>query len=445
MNVAFHSEADSFCSVGFSRHEMLCVSAEANTTGCVCRSRLRKTVSLAAKVRATLDVTDGSDSPDLSCGAATWRSQWRKPLESESQAQPRQGRRGTDDAVEAPIFRWQLSQGHLAPPMSPLTGAETTSLSCVQRRGPSRAFAGCVFQSILAPIILLSIAFATLNPAIGSEIQFTPDIIFAEPAGETLRLNLARPADDTDGPYPVVVCIHGGGFSGGTRTDYDDLCRRFAERGYVAVTIDYRLSPKHKWPVHIHDCKAAIRWLRAHASHYAIDPAKIAAMGSSAGGHLAQFLAVTNDVREFDGDHTHLDQSSRITCVAAWSQASDFTREYGVWKGAAEAFRGFLGAELTAETRRTHVRASPLFWVTPNAAPTLIIHGTKDEEVLFLQSVWIYEKLRSAEVDVELIPIEGGGHGLAGPHQEQAEQAMFRFFDRQFDVKQRGTEGATAK
>jgi acetyl esterase/lipase len=332
----------------------------------------------SAKARATLNVTDGSNIPDFSCG------------------------------------------------------------------DHSRTVAKCVFNAHLAPFIFLSIAFATLNPAFGSEIQFTPDIVFGEPAGETLRLNLARPAEDQAAPFPAVICIHGGGFSGGTRTDYDDLCRRFARRGYVALTIDYRLSPKHKWPAHIHDCKAAIRWLRAHAEEYRVDPERIAAMGSSAGGHLAQFLAVTNDVREFDGDHTHRDQSSRITCVAAWSQASDFTREYGIWKGAAEAFRGFLGDELTSETRRTHVRASPLFWVTPNAAPTLIIHGTLDQEVLFLQSVWIYEKLRSAEVDVELLPIEGGGHGLAGRHQEQAEQGMFRFFDRQFRIK-RETEGVIAK
>lgn len=268
----------------------------------------------------------------------------------------------------------------------------------------------------------------------GQDVRFEAGIPFAQVAGETLKLNMARPAKGA-GPFPTVICIHGGGFSGGRREDYDELCRKFARRGYAAVTIDYRLAPKHRWPAHIHDCKAAIRWLRAHAGEYEIDGARIGAMGSSAGGHLAQFLAVTNDVREFDGDHTALEQSSRITCVAAWAQASDFTREYGVWKQAPEAFRGFLGAELTAETRKDHVRASPLFWVTPNAAPSLIIHGTKDRDVLFAQSVWIYERLRSAEVDTELVAIDGGGHGLSGAHLDQAEQTMFRFFDRQFGVK----------
>jgi acetyl esterase/lipase len=280
--------------------------------------------------------------------------------------------------------------------------------------------------------LLCSILLGLGSPAFADDIKFVSDLTFAQVAGENLKLNLAAP--DGAGPFPAVVCIHGGGFSGGRREDYDELCRKLAQRGYVSITIDYRLSPKHKWPAHIYDCKAAIRWLRSNAVKYHIDNQRIGAMGSSAGGHLAQFLAVTNDVREFDGDGPHLDQSSHVTCVAAWSQASDFTREYGVWKGAAEAFRGFLGAELSAESRRLHVRASPLFWVTPNAAPTLLIHGTADKEVLFGQSVWIYERLQAAEVDVQLLPIEGGGHGFAGEHLVHAETAMFRFFDRQFGL-----------
>ncbi len=281
-------------------------------------------------------------------------------------------------------------------------------------------------------MILAATLFSSLASA--GEITFREGIVYAQPTGETLKLNLARPATG-NGPFPTVLCIHGGGFAGGQREDYDELCRKFARRGYVAATIDYRLSPKHRWPAHIQDCKTAVRWLREHAAEYGIDGNRIGAMGSSAGGHLAQFMGVTNDVREFDGDSPPTKPSSKVNCVAAWSQASDFTREYGVWKEAPEAFRGFLGAELTAESRKTHVRASPLFWVTPNAAPTLLIHGTADRDVLFLQSVWIYERLRSSEVEAYLQPIEGGGHGLTGAHLERAEEAMFQFFDRQFGLQ----------
>jgi acetyl esterase/lipase len=266
----------------------------------------------------------------------------------------------------------------------------------------------------------------------GSDVLFEEGTEYARPDGESLKLNLARPAGDaTDTTRrPAVICIHGGGFVGGDRSAWNDFARRLAENGYVAVTISYRLSPKHKWPMHIHDCRAAIRWLRANADRYGINPNRIGAMGSSAGGHLAQFLAVTNGVVEFRGDHTHLDQPSDITCSAAWSQASDFTREFGIWDQASEVFPKILGEKLTAETRRIYVRASPLFWATPAAAPSLIVHGTEDKEVLFAQSVWMYERLRSAEVETQLVPIVGGGHSLVGEHREHAECATLEFFNR---------------
>ena len=298
----------------------------------------------------------------------------------------------------------------------------------------------------LATLVVASLLMFRAQAVFANDppVHFTADIPFATVAGETLRMNIAQPITG-DAPYPLIVCIHGGGFSGGRREDYDAWCKKLAKQGFVAATIDYRLSPKHQWPAHIHDCKAAIRWLRANALQYGIDVNRVGATGSSAGGHLSQFLAVTNDVREFEGDHTHLDQSSRVQCVAAWAQASDFTREYGVWKDAPAAFRAFLGADLTAKTRRSHVRASPLFWVTPNAAPSLIVHGTVDQDVLFAQSVWIHERLVSAEVETKLVAIDGGGHGLTGAHLEQAELATIEWFERQFRQKnkRRSEEGSS--
>ena len=280
------------------------------------------------------------------------------------------------------------------------------------------------FLPLLACVGLLT------GSTFANDVLFKEGIEYANPSGESLQLNMARPSVRDGVKRPAVVCIHGGGFVGGSRNAWNGFARRLAKRGYLAVTISYRLSPKHRWPAHIHDCRAAIRWLRAHAERYGIDSTRIAAMGTSAGGHLAQFLAVTNGVAEFRGDHTHLDQPSDITCCAAWSQASDFTREFGIWDKAADVFPKILGEELSVETRRIYVRASPLFWATPAAAPSLIIHGTRDKEVLFAQSVWMYERLRSAEVDTRLVAIEGGGHSLSGKYREQAERATLEFFDR---------------
>src|SRR5205823_10951719 len=127
-------------------------------------------------------------------------------------------------------------------------------------------------------------------------VVITNDIEFANPDGQHLLLDMARPA--TGGPSPAIICIHGGGFRAGDRHGYDGLIKQLAERGYVAVTVEYRLSPRFQFPAAVHDVKAAVRWLRANSKKYHIDPDRIGVTGGSAGGHLAQFLGVTMGVPE---------------------------------------------------------------------------------------------------------------------------------------------------
>src|SRR3954462_8697541 len=145
------------------------------------------------------------------------------------------------------------------------------------------------------------------------EIIFEPNIEYANPDNQHLQLNLARPKEALD-KMPAVICIHGGGFRAGNRTRWDALCKELARRGYVAVTMQYRLSPKYQFPAAVHDAKSAVRWVRLNATKYHIDPNRIGAIGDSAGGHLVQFLAVTGDVKDFDGDQNP-GPSSRVNCV----------------------------------------------------------------------------------------------------------------------------------
>src|SRR5262249_56250359 len=152
----------------------------------------------------------------------------------------------------------------------------------------------------------------------------------------------------------------------GNRYGYDGLCLRLAQQGYVAATVTYRLAPKYPFPAAVNDVKEAVRWLRANASKYHIDPDRIGVTGGSAGGHLAQFLGVTADVKEFEGSGGNLDQSSRVACVVNFYGPSDFTRSYGKSVDAAEVLPLFLGGNLEKERHR-HLVASPLYWVTPNA------------------------------------------------------------------------------
>jgi len=259
-----------------------------------------------------------------------------------------------------------------------------------------------------------------------NEIVVENDIEYSNPDNQHLQLNMARPTGS--GPYPAVVCIHGGGFRAGTRQGYDGLIKKLAENGYVAVTVTYRLAPKYQFPAAVYDVKAAVRWLRANAAKYHVDPNRIGTTGGSAGGHLAQFLGVTADQKQFEGDGGNPDQSSRVACVVNFYGPSDFTQSYGKSVDAAEVLPLFLGGNLE-QARQRHIIASPLYWVTPNAAPTLCVHGTNDNYVAFEQAGWIIDRLKAAGVEATLLPMEGSGHGFKGEAAEKADAAMLAFFD----------------
>src|SRR5207249_2774149 len=149
--------------------------------------------------------------------------------------------------------------------------------------------------------------------------------------------------------------------------------------------------------------------------------------GGSAGGHLAQFLGVTADVKEFEGDGGNLDQSSRVACVVNFYGPSDFTKSYGKSVDAAEVLPLFLGGDLE-HALKNHIRSSPLNWVTPNAAPTLCVHGTKDDHVAYEQATWLIDRLKNCGVEAELLTLEGAGHGFKGADADKAQQALIEFF-----------------
>ncbi|MDY3562488.1 alpha/beta hydrolase [Gemmata sp. JC673] len=288
----------------------------------------------------------------------------------------------------------------------------------------------------LAALVALALAgppvLAQADSPVPDTVTFEKGVEYANPDGQHLRLNVARPKGA--GPFPCVLFIHGGGFRAGSREGYNGQIVRLAERGYVAVTVSYRLAPKYPFPAAVHDTKAAVRWLRANAKTYGIDPDRIGVTGGSAGGHLAQFLAVTADVKEFEGDGGNPTFSSAVRCVVNVYGPSDFTKSYGKSVDAAEVLPLFLGGNLE-KARPQHVRASPLYWVTPNAAPTLCVHGTEDKYVHVEQAEWLVERLKAAGVGAELLKLEGAGHGFKGKDAETAERATIAFFDKHLKQK----------
>ncbi len=261
-----------------------------------------------------------------------------------------------------------------------------------------------------------------------TEITFEEGIEYANPDDQHLQLNVAQPKEDAGAARPAVLCIHGGGFRAGKRDSWNGLCKKLAEQGYVAVTVTYRLTPKYPFPAAVEDVKTAVRWMRANAAKYHIDPDRIASLGDSAGGHLAQFLGVSGEVHRFDGPELP-NFSSRVQCVINYYGPEDFTQSYGKSVDAAEVLPMFLGGDVT-HARPAHILASPLYWVTPDAAPTLLLHGTEDKYVNYEQATWMYERLKATGIDVELLTLTGAGHGFHGPDAEKAEKAAIEFLDK---------------
>ena len=254
--------------------------------------------------------------------------------------------------------------------------------------------------------LLAVLLCAPLLPAqIPDSVVHETDIEYSN-VGARVAMDIVRPKAAGAQKRPAVLLVHGGGFRRGNRESYLPVAVRLAERGYVAATASYRLAPRHQFPAAVEDVKAAVRFLRANADKYGIDPDRIGAMGGSAGGHLVLFLGLTPNVAEFEGTGPNREFSSRVQCVVNYYGPTDFTQSYAKSVDAAEVLPLFLGGDLE-HSRPAHMRASPLNWVTPQAAPTLSIHGTDDTYVAYEHSLWMTERLIAAGVHAELETITG--------------------------------------
>lgn len=184
------------------------------------------------------------------------------------------------------------------------------------------------------------------------------------------------------------------------------------ERGeYIGVSVGYRLSGEAIWPAQIHDCKAAIRWLRAHAKQYNLDPDKIGVTGTSAGGHLVAMLGTAGDVPELEGDiGDHRTERSGVTCVVDQYGPTDLLAMGGGHDRANSPESKLVGGALQ-EHKQAARQASPISYVSRDDPPFLFLHGTKDPAVPFQQSELLHQALRKAGVASVLAPVEGAGHG----------------------------------
>ncbi len=281
---------------------------------------------------------------------------------------------------------------------------------------------------ILAPALagLVLAAPAVAQPPQHS-VLLERNVTFARVGDTELKLDLAMPTDK-EGPFPAIVCIHGGGWIGGDRRQMAVTIGVLAARGYVAITPDYRLAPGSRFPAAVEDCKAAVRWLRAHAKDYKLDPDRIGAMGTSAGGHLACMLGVTGPADRLEGDGGNPEMSSRVQAVVSFFGPTDLTRPVFRKDAQENNLLPFLGGSL-AQQPDAYRRASPNRYVNKNAPPFLFLHGSDDSIVPAEQSKEMAARLQQVGVSARVEIVPGEGHGWGGEKLLQSIEKMVTFFD----------------
>jgi len=295
---------------------------------------------------------------------------------------------------------------------------------------------GWLLVAAFLPVAWASAQPARPPPALPAGATVERDLAYVTAGHERQRLDLYLPPG-TGTPRPLIIWVHGGGWSGGDKRDCPALRQGYLDRGYAIASLNYRLSQDAVFPAQLEDAKAALRWLRANAAKYNLNPERFGVWGSSAGGHLVALLGTTGGVAEFDvGADAKV--SSRVQCVMDDYGPTLFTEmdPHRVNDAAmvhntpnspeSRLIGGWIGDPANAAKI---ARVNPITYVSPDDPPFLIVHGDIDPLVAHHQSELLYDALRRAGVRVRLNTVKGGGHG-AGFGGAELEQMRRDFFDR---------------
>lgn len=258
------------------------------------------------------------------------------------------------------------------------------------------------------------------------------NITFAQVPGwcghlkQDLKLDIVFPEHAEQRPCIIWIC--GGAWLQMSRCAHLLYLCELARSGFVVASVQYRTSNEAAFPAQLEDVKAAIRYLRANSAFYGIDPERFGVMGESAGAHLAAMTALTGEQKQYDvGDD--LNFSSEVQAVCCWYPPTDLVHMPGVnpEELAAAPESLFIGQNV-ASVKQAAKKASPVHWVTKNAPPFLLLHGTDDHIVPFAQSEELYEKLEAAGADATLIGIEGADHADLPFFQKEVWKLIIQFF-----------------
>ncbi len=245
------------------------------------------------------------------------------------------------------------------------------------------------FRRAALTVLLISNMICSPKSASADELL---DIPYGSASLQKLDVYLPK---ERSGSHVAILLIHGGGWSSGDKRSFQGVGRIAAKRGFVAVAANYRLatgSAKHRWPAQLDDAEAAVGWIRQHASELDVKPDRICALGDSAGGHLAVFLAAVGQLA-----------GAQIACAIDELGPIDLTTS-GFRPPTPRLFGPLTGPELGA----AEVAASPIFHIGPGTAPILIVHGTDDRLVPVEQAHRLYNKLKADAVTTQLVTYSGG-------------------------------------
>ena len=263
-------------------------------------------------------------------------------------------------------------------------------------------------QAVMAAIFKKEIELIQPPAVLPPSVKEIKEIEYGRIGDRALHLDLYLP--DTISPdKPSLLFIHGGAWSGGSRDVYKYYTVHFAKLGYIAATASYRLSGEAPYPAAVHDTKCAVRWMRANASQYGINPKRIVAIGGSAGGHLSLMLGYSPDAAHLEGTGGHQEHSSSVNAVVNFYGPVDLTTKMGQESG---SVRKFLDDKTYSESPTLYEDASPLFHLKKGAPPTLTIHGTLDETVKIDQGDMLEEKLKKLGIPYGYARLEGWPHSL---------------------------------
>lgn len=253
-------------------------------------------------------------------------------------------------------------------------------------------------------------------------VRVVQNLEYAQIEGQSLKLDLYLPENSKETDLPLLLWIHGGGWRNGDKANVNWPILRLSEAGYAIASINYRLKDISIHPKNIHDCKGALRWLRAHAEEYGIDPSRIAACGSSAGGHLALLLGLSSGEDHLEGTvGGNIEYAGPVQAIVDLYGPADLLQM-------AEKSPRFNSSH--SLTKEQIANASPLTYLDDNDPPILILQGDQDKTVPAEQSHILHKHCQSTGVPSELHILQGAGHGGPEFADESRYELIKAFLDR---------------